>query len=263
MAESASSSGRERFELGFDEAGYGDVDWVRMIGQGKLHKRVEVTVHGKTWDVIKLINFLSYMPMEFRTDGVKRTAKPGFDKCMVVWHDTTKVFEILLQEDLSAQKVYLKGWTSWIHFSGGMYYVERIPWSLDKGPEHPLKVFGRFFGRGGRSPNWMVEAAFSSLFSRVKRYHITGRNPISRLRELLKELPGRIELVEQDWTEGIRTECGMVTRLTWVCPWALDRVQCTMFFELDASFKATRPYCYCLANSIINNESLPVAITMV
>ena len=77
-------SGREMFELGFDEAGSSDVDWVRMIGQGMLHKKAEITVHGKTWDVLKFINFLSYMPMEFRTHDIKRMAKPGFDKCMVL-----------------------------------------------------------------------------------------------------------------------------------------------------------------------------------
>lgn len=39
-----------------------------------------------------------------------------------------------------------------------------------------------------------------------------------------------------------------------------ERINITKFIELDTSFKATKPYCYCCVNSILNNESVTIAI---
>ena len=48
----------------------------------------------------------------------------------------------------------------------------------------------------------------------------------------------------------------------WICPWAPSRIKVTNFIELDASFEAIAPYCYCIINSIVNNESLPIGISI-
>ena len=84
------------------------------------------------------------------------------------------------------------------------------------------------------------------------------------IKDLLKSLPGYIELIEQEKTGvGLTTseECEM-QRLTWVCAWACSRINDTQYIELDCSFKATTPYCYCCVNSILNNESITIALSI-
>jgi hypothetical protein len=45
-------------------------------------------------------------------------------------------------------------------------------------------------------------------------------------------------------------------------PWAPDQFRGAQFIELDASFRAVRPYVYCVALGIRCNESFPLALVV-
>lgn len=47
-----------------------------------------------------------------------------------------------------------------------------------------------------------------------------------------------------------------------VFSWAPLIFRMCNFIELDGSFRGVRPYCFCVANSIINNESYPIALSV-
>ena len=47
-----------------------------------------------------------------------------------------------------------------------------------------------------------------------------------------------------------------------VFPWAPILFRYCNFIELDASFRGTRPYCFCVPNCIINNESYPLGLSI-
>lgn len=53
-----------------------------------------------------------------------------------------------------------------------------------------------------------------------------------------------------------------VQSITVMFPWANAVLSKCRFIEMDASFKALNPYCFCLANAIYNNESYPIGISI-
>ena len=140
-----------------------------------------------------------------------------------------------------------------------MLKVKMVEFSLEKKENHPLIIFGKYFTHSRMSPSPMLRNIFLPLFKRPKN----PNNP-NDIKNLLKSLPGYIEIIEQEKTgDGLQTsdECEL-QRLTWVCAWASSRIDDTQYIELDASFKATKPYCYCCVNSILNNESITIALTI-
>ena len=51
-------------------------------------------------------------------------------------------------------------------------------------------------------------------------------------------------------------------KLLWIPAWAKERLKVTNYIELDASFRASKPYAYCCVNSICHNESVTIGLSI-
>jgi hypothetical protein len=50
--------------------------------------------------------------------------------------------------------------------------------------------------------------------------------------------------------------------LCWITGWAMEAFDRAQFIELDCSWKAVKPYAYCIPLAIINNEALPLGLIL-
>ena len=225
----------------------------------KFHRKIEL-IQLDGWDIFQIIQFLSYMPDTFTSSKVEPTKNEDFSYKISI-NESIHIFDIYVTRGIEKQKVLLVAFTDWIRFDERkqLFWVNIQDFSLNKNAFHPLIIFGRFFAHAKQAPSPILRNLFLPLFKKPKE-----KKNNQDIKNLLKSLPGYVELVEQpDTKTGFQTSTGYeLQRLTWVCAWAISRIVHTQYFELDASFKATKPYCYCCVNSILNNESIIICITI-
>jgi hypothetical protein len=53
-----------------------------------------------------------------------------------------------------------------------------------------------------------------------------------------------------------------ILALIWIPPWALDAYRNATYLQLDCSFKATRPFAYCVPQALIKNQAVPLGFVM-
>jgi ubiquitin C-terminal hydrolase len=53
-----------------------------------------------------------------------------------------------------------------------------------------------------------------------------------------------------------------VAALIWIAPWAITAYKAASHIQLDCSFRATRPFVYCVPMAIIRNEAVPLGFIM-
>ena len=230
------------------------------IHEETFHRKIEISpLNG--WDLFQLIEFISYIPEGFHSDEVQKTNIEKFDKKLSVYFGNQGIFDIYVTNGLERQKVLIKSPTNWLEWCDRkqIFLVNIVQFTLNKPQDHPLIVFGKHFTHGKRSPKPILRNMFMGLFKRPK-----NDSKINSIKYFLKRLPGHVEIVEQNKTgNGYPTSEGKeLQRLTWICAWAAGRIENTHYIELDASFKASKPYCYCCVNSIRNNESIVIALTI-
>lgn len=244
-----------------------DFNEIKKIFQSKttvpLHKKAEI-VPNNEWDFFKIIEFLSYMPSNYTTNGVLSTEHLNFYKKLKIFDNERVALEVYISKDCSKQKVYLKSYTDWFNINeqSRTLSVRKIEFSFQKISCHPLIVFGKYYGHAKRQPSPLIRNIFLDLFKRPDQKKRKNEN--MELMNLLKSLPGYIEVCEQQTTgNGLQiSEDHEIQRITWICAWASERLRETQYIELDTSFKATKPYVYCCVHSIINNESIIIGITI-
>ena len=179
------------------------------------------------WDILKLINFISYIPNHF-TSEIKKTTIHGFHFNLIIYEHSTIIFKILVSKTLERQIVYLKRYCQWIKKDdANKFYVKKAPISLEKPSAHPLLVFGHYFGRKNRSPSPIIQAYFSGLFTKS----IESRNNPESFDNMIKSLPGRIKIIEQEKTNNGFELCNgrVLQKLIWICPWLKFRINFTHF----------------------------------
>lgn len=245
---------------------------ISMSGGGikcmKFHQAHTVEPKKDGWNIFKFIDFLSYMPNSFEADKVTRTTVQDFSKCINIREDNQLIFTIYVTEDLQKILVHMRKWTNWIQ-ANGIYYVNHQRWSLKKSNAHPLIVFGKYFGRVDRAPHHMINAIFQGVFQKPGKGllpdFINDNLKTDKFRKLINSLPGYVEIIEQnEFANGFMTNHGRSLQgMAWVCSWAEHQLMYeTDYIELDTSFKATSPYCYCCVNSIKNNESTTICVVI-
>ena len=263
---------RNRFVVCLKDNERGEMAYCHImnVAKARFHGRIEVRPSGgKEWDVFRLMNFLSYMPDCFVSKPVKATKTAGYDRVMKVLERDVHILSIFVTDQLESMNVYATASTAWFKWhSGCIFSVEKREWDLEKPLQHPLRVFGRFFGRRDRSPCAIVNAAFKNVFAH-RRVNSCADSPADAFYRLASSLPGYVEIVSQKEGElskdrsVIRTRNSTVLqRFTWACPWARDRIRRTHYIELDGSFRLMAPYTYCCVNTICNNESVTIALSL-
>ncbi|KAK8877935.1 hypothetical protein M9Y10_004698 [Tritrichomonas musculus] len=96
------------------------------------------------------------------------------------------------------------------------------------------------------------------------------------MNSLLEHLPGYIyfrftdKYTEEDLNKCKRKSCYIdidgekmiINSLGWIFPWMNEIISKVHYLEIDASFKAVKPYSYCIWHGIYFNSSIPLAITI-
>ena len=54
----------------------------------------------------------------------------------------------------------------------------------------------------------------------------------------------------------------VIRSVTWISPWAQKIQKKIQYLEIDASFKAVKPYAYCIFHGVVYNSSIPFALTL-
>lgn len=92
--------------------------------------------------------------------------------------------------------------------------------------------------------------------------------------KLFEQLPGHIYFTYQDpphplpphiYDSSLITIDGkkkIITKMLWLLPYATKIIDKTHYLEIDASFKACKPFKYCIYHAIIFNVSLPLALSI-
>ena len=60
----------------------------------------------------------------------------------------------------------------------------------------------------------------------------------------------------------IHSQIKTLQHLTILFPWCNYVLKNCNFIEFDASFRAVKPYCFCVGNCIFNNQSYPIGLTI-
>ena len=233
----------------------------------KYHKKKVVNPISKNWDVLKFISFLSYMPDNFHSEGVKRSKVPGFMRKIVVFENNNVIIELLTDDLLEKFQVNLVRYTNWIQVSQGAFitfFVKKVLMKDIYPKNHPYQVFGSFFGRTDKATSQIVWLIFRNVFKKPGKFKVNDSS-LNSFIDFLGQLPGFVEIVYDHSGDGYvfdSNEQKTMQKLVWVCSWAKSRIEYTQYMELDASFEALRPYTYCCINSIINNESVPIALSV-
>lgn len=230
----------------------------------ELHAKRTIKMEGRGWDVFRLVNFLSYMPNNFTCQSVDPSRHGQYNRSMTIREDGIRLFEIYATDDLEDIAVYLRGTSDWMRWGdNNCFWVKKMSSMRERPCYHPIVVFGQFFGRKDRAPCLMITLAFKNSFRRPWTERDRRSIP-ERLESVLTQVPGWVQVTEQlEIPDGIPTSEGRsLFALEWVPPWCIGRLQLTHYIELDASFKATKPYCYTCVNSIVYNESVTIALAV-
>ena len=54
---------------------------------------------------------------------------------------------------------------------------------------------------------------------------------------------------------NIKNDDKILRSIVWIMPWAFEIIEKMHYLELDASFKATKPYAYSIFHAVIYNSS--------
>jgi hypothetical protein len=83
---------------------------------------------------------------------------------------------------------------------------------------------------------------------------------------LLQQLPGHFHIyfygAGEGREDGFMFEGQAVHSLRWVAPWAVDAFRGADFYELDASFKALKPYVYSVPLAVSKNVGIPLGLVL-
>jgi hypothetical protein len=101
------------------------------------------------------------------------------------------------------------------------------------------------------------------LYSRTRQYQLDIEETNSGcLEEIISELPGRVFLAVTNEKSDLplKLQNNTVITFSWLPPWAINEFRKSTYIELDTSFRAIKPYVYCIPMGIHANESFPLAI---
>lgn len=225
------------------------------------HKKITLHPIGG-WSLLKLIKFLFNMPKNFTSSKIQNTQVQDFHKKFKIFDSDKPVFDIYVSSGLEIISVKLIRFTPWILYnqSKHYYFVENKKNIFDSLLDtHPHMQFGRYFSRSDQPASHLVSLIYQGYIKKGKK-----KKSFDDLLNYVSKLPGYVLVVKQGLVpESHRIDDhSSLQQLIWIPPWAKERIQFTQYMELDASFHATSPYVYCCVNSICNNESVTIALSI-
>jgi ubiquitin C-terminal hydrolase len=114
------------------------------------------------------------------------------------------------------------------------------------------------------SRQWMIDRCYSRSACRRMKLVVSHTVSLSDLIEFLshegytKVIGGRSSTTITNFVHAGRD----VAALIWIPPWATSAYRAASHIQLDCSFRATRPFAYCVPQAIIRNEAVPLGFIM-
>lgn len=131
-----------------------------------------------------------------------------------------------------------------------------------------LYILGNYIARKNTNFPLFLKYAFQGFLSNRthKRHLLPFANPDDII-QIFHHLPGYIYInLLSTYSDGysINVPEGekKLKYFIWIMPWVKTTLMRPQYLQLDASFYALKPYCYCIFHSIYYNCSCPFAITI-
>jgi hypothetical protein len=130
---------------------------------------------------------------------------------------------------------------------------------------HPLRVIARILLRSGR-----LSSTQRFLLQWLVPGHLPSRSGISRraktasLEAIIQAMHGNFSIRTSPGSDPERLSYAgqEVVTFTWLGSWALEVLRRAQYLELDCSFRAIKPYVYCIPEAIIANVGIPLGLVI-
>lgn len=157
------------------------------------------------------------------------------------------------------------------------FYNTDIKWdSYFKYNKSVLYQFGKFIADSKTNTPIFLKYSFKGFQTdKTKQRNEKPLNKFEDFFELIHHLPGFVYYEYKEYDKDFISKCNkppfivninnqkkILISFTWLMPWverALTKIQ---YIEIDASFKACKPYKYCIWHGICYNSSIPFAVTL-
>jgi hypothetical protein len=135
---------------------------------------------------------------------------------------------------------------------------ERPEWPLT----HPFRVICKRLMRSPIFPA-SLRQHYRSIYCKAARWKHENEAFLS-FEHFVHSIPGWVDVYVSDIQSAepfIYDGCNVVS-FVWIPPWSRDILARSRYIQLDASFKAVKPYVYCVPLGIHANESFPLAVVV-
>lgn len=166
-----------------------------------------------------------------------------------------------------------------------IYFAQNFKWDQN----FPFKnsvlfKLGNFIAKSQTTtPLFLKNTFFGFLSKKTQLRKQTALSPIEKFVEIVSHLPGYIlikyrnipEFDENDEKQSDNDENLtkslifkykdkdiIFNKLIWIMPWFPDIKDQIQYLEIDASFKALKPYAFCIFHGIIYNSSIPIGLSI-
>lgn len=184
-------------------------------------------------------------------------------------HNSRRIFIIYLSKRLTRISVkytgtnleYLRSQNFQITGVGGSLEIQFPPQpeDADPSPTHPYRKLIALFSRCKDET-----AEFVKTFIQKNQKHRIRSD--TKFINFISDLDGYVNYTVMPVLENekpvVPIDDGQLCQFVWIPKWAKDVIYKADFIVLDASFKAVKPYVYCVAQAIRFNESVPVALSI-
>ena len=145
----------------------------------------------------------------------------------------------------------------------------------------PLYRLGKFIANNNTKAPLFLKYAFRGFLNKKTLQRRKQILPIEDdFYHLIQNLPGYVYLVYSDisinphfslnlkknikkgFVFKVDQKYKVIKSFIWIAPWAQSIIDKINYLELDGSFKATRPYTYCIFHGVHFNSSIPFAVSL-
>lgn len=119
----------------------------------------------------------------------------------------------------------------------------------------PIYETAKYFTNKKHNVPYCIEFYFSQIIQR-KSVDYKTLYKINTIEDLLKYCPGHIKI---EYSDDDRKK---FNKISIIFPWAFELIDHFHYLELDGSFRAMKPYAFCIAQGIFFNESIPFGISI-
>lgn len=279
---------------------HGKTDYISNDIAGTLRQRkwIEIVpMNESSFDLIKFINFadclsLQYNCTKFSHKGSSITIKAvhvdlpkDYISIKIVIKENFKYFNIYIRDGIKYMSPSSINGINYVCFKSFAFQENKKSFFRNELEDHieyqnsVLFIIGNYISKQNANSPSFLKAAFKNFVNDrtiIRRESVLASS--SDFTCMLQFLPGFVYYTYSDppkqkaFTEyklkrmgcllNINGNNQVIRSVVWIAPWAARIQKMIQYIEIDASFKAVRPYAYCIFHGVIYNSSIPYAITL-